>query len=178
MRCIPIRRFAALLCLVPGMAGCAARAHSAPPASAPEQAPRPAVADFLALVPMIVEVVPARLRAEHPLLLDLRSFVLAGSSLTAEDLTPERVEDAVGLPFADVAAAEAVVRTSSTVYGTVDGGVHVRLDGISGGGDRYSALITYQHPHGNAVGRTEVYATFHRDRGRWTRVGEAILRTT
>jgi hypothetical protein len=133
---------------------------------------------FLSLVPHILAAIPEGVRANRPLLIDLRSFVLAGSSISGHDLNAADVRSAINAGFRDISSGEAIVNTGQGSYGIVDNGLHVRLDGISGGGARYSALITYLYAHNSTLGRTELYVTFHRQGEQWRVVGSSVLRTT
>lgn len=138
----------------------------------------PAAVEFLSLIPYIIEAVPEGVTANRPLLIDLRSFVLAGSSVSGQDLDASVVQDAINRDFSDISSSAAIVKNGESSYTTHMGGAHVRLDGISSGTGRYSALITYTYPLNAAVGRTEVYVTFLRQGGRWRIVGSSVLRTT
>lgn len=140
------------------------------------------VRDFLGVLPLIIETVPQGVRTDRPLLLDFRSILLAGNSVTGRDLDPGLVRGALPEGFRDVPTDRAIIRHSEFEFGVVDQGIHIRLDGLSRTGRVYRAFVTYRYQDlrnsRSAVGGAQIYVTFEQTGGRWRQRGVTTLGTS
>ena len=137
------------------------------------------IGDFLALVPKIVDAVsPSR----RPVLLDVSSFVSAGSTLVGQALPQQQVTDAVGREFRDLTGAEAVVRTSEHRFEVPGGGVHIRLETVSRVDRGYEAVVKYMYTETrattSAIGITRVSLLFEASSDGWHLVSRQLLGTS
>lgn len=161
------------------LTGCALGASApGPPAAHTEDE----VTAFLAVVPVLLEAVPPGTLQGRPLLVDLRSFVLAGSSVTGQDVSPALVRQAIGREFRDVPTAEAHVRRGEFVTETVDRGIHVRLGGVDRIGNSLQAILTYRYTDArgtvSAIGVTQLLIFLQKEGDRWRTMHVQTLLTS
>lgn len=166
-----------LLCL---LTGCTT--GSSTPARIPAVAHTEQVADYLVVVPVLFEAIPPSLFEGRPLLVDLRSFVLAGSSVTGEDVSAPLVRQAIGREFRDIPASEARVQRGEFATEIVDRGLHVRLGGLDRIGNAYYAILTYRYTdvRGNlpAIEVTQVLISLQKEGNRWRTINIQTLLTS
>jgi hypothetical protein len=130
-----------------------------------------ASAEFVALVPSIIDEARKHGPRGVPLLIDVGSFQRAAQEYGAGTIPREQLDRAIGREYIDVPYGDVVLRLGDRRIETVDRGLHVRVGGTlrtpSGVDLLVGMTYTLAEEHHSVLGQATIHLRFMRRNGEW-----------